>query len=83
MCARSFRGADCNTTRYLVFAKVWEELSVSKKSAEFDMERFNLKKLKDMEVKEQFHVKISDRYAAMEISYDNANISKAWEIIRT
>jgi hypothetical protein len=32
----------------------------------FDMKRFNRKKLIDVEVEEQYHVKISNRFAALE-----------------
>jgi hypothetical protein len=31
----------------------------------FDIERFSLKKLNDVEVKEQYQVKISNRFAAL------------------
>jgi hypothetical protein len=41
-----------------------ERLSVSKQTVQtFDMERFKLKKLNDVEVKEQDQVKISNRFA--------------------
>ena len=40
---QSFRGADCDTSHYLVVAKVRERLAVSKQAAQkFDGERFNL-----------------------------------------
>jgi endonuclease/exonuclease/phosphatase family metal-dependent hydrolase len=49
---RSFRGADCDTDHYLVVAKVNERLAVSKQAAQkFDAERFNLKKLSELEVR--------------------------------
>ena len=30
------------------------------------MEKFNLNKVKEVEIKEQYHLKISDRFAALE-----------------
>jgi hypothetical protein len=46
----SFRAADCDSDHYLVVAKVMERLAVNKQR--FDMERFNLKKLNDVQGKE-------------------------------
>jgi hypothetical protein len=49
---RTFRAADCDSDHYLVVAKVRERLAVNKqRSHRFDMERFNLKKLNDVEGK--------------------------------
>jgi hypothetical protein len=47
----------------------------------FDMERFHLKKLIDMEVKEQYQVKISDMFAGLESVVDSVDINRAWESI--
>jgi hypothetical protein len=48
-------------------AKVRELLAVSKqKSHRFHVERFNLKKLNKVEVKEQYHVEASNRFAGLE-----------------
>jgi hypothetical protein len=64
---RSFKAADCNSDHYLVVAKVRERLAVNKqRSQRFDMERFNIKKLTDVEGKEKFRVEISNRFAALE-----------------
>jgi hypothetical protein len=51
---RSFRTANYDTDLYLVVAKVRERLAVNKQT--FDMESFNLKKLNDVEGREQFQV---------------------------
>jgi hypothetical protein len=51
---QSFRGADCDADNYLVVANIRERLAVSKQTTQkFDMERFNLKKLDEVEGKEQ------------------------------
>jgi hypothetical protein len=50
----SFRGAD-----NLVAAKFRESISLSKRARQnFDLERFHLKKLDDVEVKEKYQVKM-------------------------
>jgi hypothetical protein len=50
-----------------VVAKVRERLPVNKqRSQRFRMEMFKLKKLNDVEGKEQFRVEVSNRVAALE-----------------
>jgi hypothetical protein len=46
------------------------------------MERFNLKKLNDVEGKEQFCVEVSNRFAALEDLDTEVEINSAWETIR-
>jgi hypothetical protein len=56
---QSFRGADCDTDHYLVVANVRERLAVIKQEAQkFDAERFNLKKLSELEVRKQYQINI-------------------------
>jgi hypothetical protein len=80
---RTFRAADCVSDHYLVVAKVRERLAVNKqRSQRFDMERFNLKKLNDVEGKEQFRVEVSNRFAALEGLDAGVEINRSWETIR-
>jgi hypothetical protein len=45
------------------------------------MERFNLKKLNEVEGKEQYRVEVSNRFAALEHLYAEVEINSAGEII--
>jgi hypothetical protein len=80
---RSFREADCDTDHYLVVVKVRERLAVSKRAAQkVDIERFNVKKLNEVDVKEQYHVTIRNKFAALENLEDSGDINGAWDNIR-
>jgi hypothetical protein len=46
------------------------------------METFNLKTLTEVEGKEQFRVKVSNRFAALEDLDAEVEINSAWETIR-
>jgi hypothetical protein len=46
------------------------------------MERFNLKKLNDVEVKKQYQVKISNRFATLEnLDHDDVDITWSWKVL--
>jgi hypothetical protein len=66
-----------------VVAKVRERLAVNKqRSQRFNMERFNLKKLNDVEGKEQYCVGVSNRFAALKDLDTKVDINISWETIR-
>ena len=76
---RSFKGADCDTDHYLVVAKIRERLAVSKQKAQkLDGEKFNLRKLKDLEVKKQYQIEITNRFSAFENMSNDGDINRAW-----
>ena len=66
-----------------MIAQVRERLTVSKQAAnKFEVERFNLRKLNELEVKKQYQIKISNRFAALENLSYSEDIDRAWENIK-
>jgi hypothetical protein len=64
-------------------AKLRERISVSKRARQnSDLERFYLKKLDDIEVKERYQVETPSRFAALEILDESFDINNAWEGIK-
>jgi hypothetical protein len=52
------------------------------RSHRLDIERFNLKKLNEVEGKDQFRVEVSNRFVALEDLDAEVEINSAWETIR-
>jgi hypothetical protein len=78
-----FSGADCDTDHYLVVAKVWRTLAVCKQAAQkFDVERFNLRKQRELEFRKQYQIHISNRFAALENFNDSKDINTNWDNIK-
>jgi len=66
-----------------VIAKVKERLAVSKQTAQnCDGERFNLRKLNEMEVRKEYQTEITNRFVALENLSDSNDINRAWEYIK-
>jgi hypothetical protein len=66
-----------------VVAKVRERLAVSKQAAQkFDVEIANLKKLGELEVRKQYQLKISNRFAALKNLNVSEDINRTWENIK-
>jgi hypothetical protein len=73
----------CDTDHSLVGAKVSVRLAVSKQATRrFYLDRFKLKKLNEVEGKEQYRVEISNSFASLENLDTEVDVNKAWETIR-
>jgi len=66
-----------------VVAKVRERLAVSKLVAQnSDAGRFNLRKITDLEVRKQYQITVSKKFAALENLQINEDINRACENIK-
>jgi hypothetical protein len=46
------------------------------------MERFKLRKLNELEVRKQYHINISNQFAALENLNESEDINRPWENIK-
>jgi hypothetical protein len=66
-----------------VVAKVRERLAVSKQATQkFERERFNLRKLNELEVRKQYQIEITNKFAALENLDNDGDINRALENIK-
>jgi len=80
---RSFRGADCATDHYLVITKIRERLAVGKQAAQrFDGQTFNLRKLNESEVRKQYQIEFTNRFAALENLNDDEDVNRTWGTLK-
>jgi hypothetical protein len=63
----------------IVVAKIRERIAVNKQGSHtFHMERFNLKKLNEVEGREKYRVEVSNRFAALEDLDAEVEINTIW-----
>ena len=63
--------------------KVRERLAVNKQTIQkLDGERFNLRKLNELEVRKQCQIEISNSFANLENLSDGEDTKRAWENIK-
>jgi hypothetical protein len=61
-------------------AKVRERLAVGKQAAQrSDRQRFNLRKLNELEDRKQYQIEITNRFAAFEKLNDDEDLNRTWE----
>jgi hypothetical protein len=71
------RGRWCNIIVLNVHAPIEEKSDDSKDS--FDVEWFNLRKVSELEVRKQYRIEITNRFAALENLNDSEDINRAWK----
>jgi len=63
--------------------KVRERLAVCVQAAQrFDRQRFNLRKLNEPEVREEYQIEITNMFAALENLNDDEDVNRTWENIK-
>jgi len=73
-----FQGTNCNIDHYLVVAKDGENWQTSKQAAhKFDVERVNLRKLSELEVRKHYKINSSNKFAYLENLNDSEDKSRA------
>ena len=67
-------------TVILITLRWLQRLAVCKQAAQkFDVERFNLRKLSELEVRKQYQIKMPNRFAALENLNESKDIKRAWD----
>jgi len=66
-----------------VVAKFWEILAVNKDvEQKFDRERFKLRKANEVEVRKQYQIEITNKFAALENFSSSEDIKRGWENVK-
>jgi len=72
------RGRWCNMVVLNEHAPSEEKSDDSKDS--FDVDKLNLRKVSELEVRKQYRIKMSNRFAALENLNDSEDVNRDWEI---
>jgi len=56
--------------------------NIQQATQKFDSQRFNLKKLNEPEVREQYQIEFRNRFAALENLNDDEDVNRTWEHIK-
>ena len=68
-------------TRFTIFQG---RLAARKQAThKFDVERYNLRKLGQLKVRKQYHIKVSKRFAALEDLNDGKDVNRTWGTLKT
>ena len=66
-----------------MITKVKERLAVGKQAAQrYDRQSFNLRKINEPEVREQYQIEITNRFAALENLSNDEDVDRTWENIK-
>ena len=66
-----------------MIAKVRQRIAVGKQAAKrFDRQRFNFRKLNEPEVRENYEIEITNKFAALENLNNDEDVNRTWEHIK-
>jgi len=67
----------------MVVAKVKERLAVSERAGlKFNVDRCNIRTLSELEIRKEYQIEITNRFAALESISESEDINRAWENIK-
>jgi hypothetical protein len=69
----------CDEIQIIFLCSIWWMQKLAQKT---DGERFNLRKLNELQVRKERQIEISNRFAALENLSDSEDINRAWENIK-
>lgn len=79
---RTFRGADCGSDHFLVVGKLKVKLKKIEKRREKQTELFDIQKLDDPSVFEDFRKSLINEIYEEHIDYENYDVRSLWSAIR-